>query len=268
MMYLSTGVGCLQNAVVSSIILPNLELQGTIPDSIGMLSYLQTIEMSSNQLYGSLPSTVGLLSELLILDLSSNSLDSIPNELANLVNLTTLILDGNSLEGTIPVFLAEMTQLEILSLRANKFTGNFPDVFCEMNHTEVFVHGNQFLCYSECLLHGAEDGCVYPPKPALLSAGAIAGIAVAFFFVCYPRVAFRTKAINATSLRRSIWRYRSIEGSSRANQSRLTMFVRLKILVASLTNAVEQCWKWRSKWIGWIWSVKMQCISCWRIRCT
>jgi serine/threonine protein kinase len=190
MMYLSTGVGCLQNAVVSSIILPNLELQGTIPDSIGMLSYLQTIEMSSNQLYGSLPSTVGLLSELLILDLSSNSLDSIPNELANLVNLTTLILDGNSLEGTIPVFLAEMTQLEILSLRANKFTGNFPDVFCEMNHTEVFVHGNQFLCYSECLLHGAEDGCVYPPKPALLSAGAIAGIAVAFFFVASALVAY------------------------------------------------------------------------------
>jgi Leucine-rich repeat (LRR) protein len=61
-------------------------LNGTLPDSIGSLSYLEELRMDLNQLVA-LPPTISQLTALRVLTISDNSLKSLPVEMANLVNM-------------------------------------------------------------------------------------------------------------------------------------------------------------------------------------
>ncbi|XP_057726452.1 receptor like protein 22-like [Arachis stenosperma] len=79
------------------------KFEGEIPDVIGELHRLKSLNLSYNNLIGPIPPSLGNLTNLESLDLSSNMLDgNIPAELTNLNSLEVLNLSNNHLEGSIP----------------------------------------------------------------------------------------------------------------------------------------------------------------------
>ncbi|KAL4298622.1 hypothetical protein S245_058009 [Arachis hypogaea] len=79
------------------------KFEGEIPDVIGELHRLKSLNLSYNNLIGPIPPSLGNLTNLESLDLSSNMLDgNIPAELVNLNSLEVLNLSNNHLEGSIP----------------------------------------------------------------------------------------------------------------------------------------------------------------------
>ena len=81
---------------VKALELRGNKLSGSIPESIGNLTNLQSLSLNLNQLSGSIPSTLGNLSKLTYLDLSENQLSGpIPESIGNLSNLEELRLYRN-----------------------------------------------------------------------------------------------------------------------------------------------------------------------------
>lgn len=125
------GVTCSRNhsGRVVALELPGLRLSGQISPSVGNLTFLKTLDLSSNSFSGLLP-PLNRLHRLQVLDLSSNSLqDTIPDTLANFSNLATLNLSHNSLVGEIPHKLGLLPNLQILWVSMNNLTGTIPPIF-------------------------------------------------------------------------------------------------------------------------------------------
>eukprot|EP00588_Corethron_pennatum_P022878 CAMPEP_0194314756 /NCGR_PEP_ID=MMETSP0171-20130528/11599_1 /TAXON_ID=218684 /ORGANISM="Corethron pennatum, Strain L29A3" /LENGTH=555 /DNA_ID=CAMNT_0039070311 /DNA_START=102 /DNA_END=1766 /DNA_ORIENTATION=+ len=99
------GVACNDEGRVTSIVMPNSGLQGTIPPEIELLTSLRVLNLSGNRLYGTLPP-----------------------EMSNLLNLEEALFAGNHLTGTIPDYLDTLTRLQQLSLSDNFFNGTLPDL--------------------------------------------------------------------------------------------------------------------------------------------
>ncbi|XP_057787891.1 plant intracellular Ras-group-related LRR protein 3-like [Salvia miltiorrhiza] len=71
----------------------------TIPQTIGKLTNLETLNLSSNfSDLTDLPETISDIISLKELDLSNNQIHALPNTFGRLLNLTKLKLDGNPLE--------------------------------------------------------------------------------------------------------------------------------------------------------------------------
>jgi hypothetical protein len=76
-------------------------LTGTLPQ--GLPPFLTYLSLGNNKLVGSIPNSVGSLSSLITLDLSSNLLvGTIPANLGLLQSLAILKLQNNFLTGTVP----------------------------------------------------------------------------------------------------------------------------------------------------------------------
>ncbi|KAK1352904.1 Serine/threonine-protein kinase bri1 [Heracleum sosnowskyi] len=108
--------------------LPNVDIYGGIPDSIGFLESLASLELPSCNLSGPIPKSIGNLGQLTYLGLDGNNLNGpILTFLANLTNLTNLDLSHNNFTGLLPSsFLAHSSQLVVIDLRYNGFTGPLP----------------------------------------------------------------------------------------------------------------------------------------------
>ncbi|VAH52198.1 unnamed protein product [Triticum turgidum subsp. durum] len=152
-----TGVICssLCPGRVAALQLAGQSLAGEITPSLGNLTFLKVLNLSSNGFSGQLtPLNLNQLHELVLLDLSSNSFQgTIPDSLMNCSKLQYLVLSGNMLEGpipkkigslynllglglsrnnligVIPLTISNSTQLEQLSLEENQLGGSIPDVF-------------------------------------------------------------------------------------------------------------------------------------------
>jgi serine/threonine protein kinase len=109
------------------------QLTGTIPASLGKLKYLMKLSLYTNQLTGIIPASLGNLKELTGLWLHDNQLTgNIPASLGNLKNLTGLWLHDNQLTGTIPTSLGNLSNLKILSIRNNHLTGKIPVILSNL----------------------------------------------------------------------------------------------------------------------------------------
>ncbi|KAL5703691.1 non-specific serine/threonine protein kinase [Ranunculus cassubicifolius] len=122
------GVTCsLRHQRVVTLDLGNHELVGTISPSVGNLSFLKVLNLSSNNYHGEIPQEFGRLSRLHYLDLSVNSLGGkIPLNLSKCGNLTYLNVGRNALVGSIPFQLASLKKLVRLGLFNNNLTGTIP----------------------------------------------------------------------------------------------------------------------------------------------
>ncbi|XP_020222346.1 BRASSINOSTEROID INSENSITIVE 1-associated receptor kinase 1 isoform X2 [Cajanus cajan] len=84
-------------------------------------------ELYSNNIIGEIPDELGSLKNLISLDLYLNNITGpIPDNLANLKKLRFLRLNNNSLSGNIPMLLTTIASLQELDLSNNNLTGDVP----------------------------------------------------------------------------------------------------------------------------------------------
>jgi|GEM_PF-3837564 len=90
-------------------------------------THVTIIRLTSNQLRGPLPDEIGQLTFLETLDLQINELaGTLPRNMANLTRLKTLALSSNHLAGPLPAGLGALPNLENLLLARNELTGPWP----------------------------------------------------------------------------------------------------------------------------------------------
>ncbi|XP_050230380.1 receptor-like protein 35 [Mercurialis annua] len=116
----------------------NNSLQGTIPENLKNLGFLQVLDLTHNKLTGAVPSFLFTHPSLQQLTLSFNSFTSVqsPWPFFSLASTNTIQseliamdLSNNQIQGFLPAFLALMPKLSALSLENNKFTGMIPTQF-------------------------------------------------------------------------------------------------------------------------------------------
>ncbi|XP_008804247.1 plant intracellular Ras-group-related LRR protein 4-like [Phoenix dactylifera] len=91
-----------------------------LPDSIGKLSGLVTLDLSENRII-LLPATIGALSSLEKLDLHSNQIAELPDSIGDLYILLYLDLRGNQLI-SLPSTIGKLAHLEELDLSSNQLS--------------------------------------------------------------------------------------------------------------------------------------------------
>ncbi|VVA10082.1 PREDICTED: plant [Prunus dulcis] len=89
-----------------------------LPDSIGKLSRLVSLDLSENRILV-LPSTIGGLSSLTKLDLHSNRIAQLPDAIGDLLSLVSLDLSANDLTA-LPATFGRLVRLEELDLSSNR----------------------------------------------------------------------------------------------------------------------------------------------------
>ncbi|KAI7726920.1 hypothetical protein M8C21_024551, partial [Ambrosia artemisiifolia] len=104
-----------------SLDLSNNELTGPFPEALGKLRALQGLYLSNNQLRGSIPESLGRLTSLRMLSVSTNFLNGIiPNSIGQLTNLHLLDISGNSLQGVVSEdHFANLSMLKYLNANYN-----------------------------------------------------------------------------------------------------------------------------------------------------
>ncbi|KAL5538547.1 hypothetical protein UlMin_046274 [Ulmus minor] len=143
------GIWC-SGTRVTSIVLPSMNLTGTLSSNIQQLSALRILDLSYNKnlggmippsignlkkllnlvligcsFYGPLPDTIGSLQSLNFLSLNSNNFSGrIPNSIGYLSNLFWLDLSDNQLDGPVPVSKGTTPGLDMLVGAGHFHLGN------------------------------------------------------------------------------------------------------------------------------------------------
>lgn len=124
----SSGIFCLydvsERRVVTGFDATRNNLQGSIPDEIGLLTSSETFRIPKNKVGGTLPSTFGRMTSLSVIDCSENEIEgSIPSTINGVSNLIQLDLSSNKLNSTIPNELYSLPLLRTLAVRSNHLSG-------------------------------------------------------------------------------------------------------------------------------------------------
>ena len=121
---------CTSPAVLELLMLNN-EFSGSVPSCIGDFSVLVIMDISGNNFEGSLPDTLPLLSNLSIVIMGDNFLTGQVEGLFVADYLTTVVLSDNQFTGTLPydVFNSSL-KLESFSATKNCFSGSLSSEIC------------------------------------------------------------------------------------------------------------------------------------------
>ncbi|XP_047964983.1 LRR receptor-like serine/threonine-protein kinase EFR [Salvia hispanica] len=122
------GVACsLRHQRVAALNLSYMSLSGTIPPQLGHLSFLVSLDLTSNLFVGALPPELSLLHRLKFISLLLNNFTGdIPALFGQLPKLEYLNLRNNSFTGSIPKCLSNLTNLQFLDLTYNFLNGEIP----------------------------------------------------------------------------------------------------------------------------------------------
>lgn len=108
-----------------SLLLPDNELEGEIPENYLSNSPLEFVHLGSNAFSGPVPTSLGQASSLQQLDLSRNSMTgTIPEGFSSYTVLEALSLANNRLSGTISEELYDLPSLKFLHLKGNELDGS------------------------------------------------------------------------------------------------------------------------------------------------
>jgi len=114
------GVAC-RELRVSSIILSDNLVKGTVPAALADLGFLKHLDLSDNHISGTLPSEVGHAMTIERLRLADNALSgTISDDFGYLLALVELDLSGNLLTGGMEA-ISKLHAIQILRLQKNSF---------------------------------------------------------------------------------------------------------------------------------------------------
>ncbi|OUM58041.1 hypothetical protein PIROE2DRAFT_16801, partial [Piromyces sp. E2] len=117
--YNANNIDCDKNGRITEIDMSGEKLTGPLPETIGLLTELDTIELDNNKLSGPIPESICQLKK----DLSSNKLNGkIPECIGDLTKLKDLELDNNKLTGKIPESFGKLTNIKYFGYSYNCFT--------------------------------------------------------------------------------------------------------------------------------------------------
>lgn len=132
---------------LTSLIIEDAILQGTLPSELGLLTKLQELSLSSGNredncrlgygpclvLTSTIPSEIGGLTDLKSLNLADHSFSGIvPTELGRLRNLETLHLERNCLTGILPNEMTQFENLTTVVIQQNALSGFGPGFAMEL----------------------------------------------------------------------------------------------------------------------------------------
>jgi len=142
------GVTLNADGCVEQINLPNNNLVGTLPATIGGFSALVRLNLHTNQLSGNIPASIGNVTTLEQIWLFSNQMSgTLPPEIGNLSNLTHLGLGLNQFTGSIPASYGNLSNLGFLALKGNNLSGcydiNLANI-CDAGTDSRVSSGNNF----------------------------------------------------------------------------------------------------------------------------
>ncbi|CAN1143808.1 Probable LRR receptor-like serine/threonine-protein kinase At3g47570 [Linum perenne] len=122
------GVSCdIQRQRVTSLVLTQLGLVGTLSPYIGNLTFLRSINLENNTFRGHIPQQIGNLDHLQELNLTRNSfVGEIPRNLTRCSQLRILRLGSSFLTGNIPRDIGSLSKLEFFRIQKNNLTGKIP----------------------------------------------------------------------------------------------------------------------------------------------
>jgi Leucine-rich repeat (LRR) protein len=121
-------------------------MSGRLSADLGLLTHLQTLDVSDNALAGSLPSQIGQWTNLTYLDVSDNALTgSLPSQIGQWTNLTYLDVSDNALTGSLPSQIGQWTNLTYLDVSDNALTGSLPSQIGQWTNLQYLDVSNNAL---------------------------------------------------------------------------------------------------------------------------
>lgn len=121
------GVTCVDDGVVTELVLQANNLVGSIPSNVGILTGLEHFDVGVNDLIGTLPDVTGQLTNLKRFDVAVNDLTgTLPDSIGKWTNLVTFAISANEFTGVIPESISAWSNLQVGSFQANGFTGTMP----------------------------------------------------------------------------------------------------------------------------------------------
>ncbi|KAK2966438.1 hypothetical protein RJ640_002753 [Escallonia rubra] len=139
-----TGVICNRHGRVAALELSNMRLLGTIPPSMGNLSFLVSLDFSNNNFSGSIPKEMTHLRRIKEINLSFNDFSNIPAAIFNISTLQMLSVVSNQLSGILPLYAGhQLANLKELFLGYNSLSGNLLDSISnasKLTHLDLFAN--------------------------------------------------------------------------------------------------------------------------------
>nr|WP_278002567.1 COR domain-containing protein [Nodosilinea sp. FACHB-13] len=120
-----------------------------LPESIGQLTKLTSLNLSHNQLIA-LPESIGQLTSLSSLNLHSKQLTALPESIGQLTSLTSLTLHSNQLT-VLPESIGQLTSLTSLTLHSNQLTALPESIGQLTNLTSLNLRSNQLMALLESI---------------------------------------------------------------------------------------------------------------------
>uniref|UniRef100_A0A6N2KNM4 non-specific serine/threonine protein kinase n=1 Tax=Salix viminalis TaxID=40686 RepID=A0A6N2KNM4_SALVM len=125
---------------VTSIVLKNQNLQGSLPPDLSRFPYLQEISMVGNRFSGPIPKEIGNISTLVNFTVEFNQFSGVlPPELGNLSRLEKLHLTSNKFTGPLPAAFEKLTALKDFRIGDNQFTGEIPNLIQNWTNLQKLV---------------------------------------------------------------------------------------------------------------------------------
>ncbi|XP_050211308.1 putative receptor-like protein kinase At3g47110 [Mercurialis annua] len=129
---------------LTRINLKNNTFSGQLPQELGRLLRLKHLNLTYNSFGGKIPANLSYCRELTIIEASGNKLvGEIPEQLSSLSKLVMIGFGINNLTGNIPAWIGNFSNLLSISFALNNFVGNIPDEFGKLKKLRFFtIYGN------------------------------------------------------------------------------------------------------------------------------
>jgi len=127
------------------VIFDNNNFTGSIPNTMGLVTSLEIIQLENNKLNGSIPTSITNLTSLYVLNLANNNLTGKIPDLSAFGQLNLLDFSNNTFaSSTAPTWFTTLTTLTSLAMENAGLIGNIPrEVFTFPQIQQVLLYSNQ-----------------------------------------------------------------------------------------------------------------------------